>query len=382
MGKNAKHMRWWPRPWEYREAEAWLEDMAAKGWRLESIGLVFAKFVQVEPAEIKYRCVLHNSSLFASDVDAFVMSYLDAGWKSIGYIKNTKVFSGGSELDDPTDLIRQEKYARKRILAEVIWLLITILVFVAGFSVFAFDTGRYLNTVLNREITFSIVALWLINYWAFSLVDLLAYRRRKPDRPKIRPGKYSSAAWVIHVVIIVLLFPGPKDLIEAFVEERAVDPRVKLEEVINISQAQFQSDKSGICYAKDGYGVLYPYHRMDIGHYELIPLNREADEPNFTLFTLAYYKALFGTTARQLGEMLSGYKLFVHSYIKLDEPMSQSDHKYGFDRVWKSDDGDRHAVVAVKGNAVYYFQIDGPITSDQIVLYLQRKAGISPAVSD
>ena len=35
--------------------EAWLEDMAGRGWRLEKMTLCFASFRQAEPAEVRYR---------------------------------------------------------------------------------------------------------------------------------------------------------------------------------------------------------------------------------------------------------------------------------------------------------------------------------------
>lgn len=62
--------------------EAWLEDMARCGWRLEKMTFCFVRFRRAEPAEVRYRLdVLTNEKL--SQEEELNAYYAECGWERV-----------------------------------------------------------------------------------------------------------------------------------------------------------------------------------------------------------------------------------------------------------------------------------------------------------
>lgn len=378
MARNVKHMRWWPRPWEYRQAEAWLTDMAAKGWRLQSIGFVFAKFINAEPAPMRYRCVLYDSTIMPSDVDALELSYLNAGWKSLGYKKNVKVFSIEADdrnVDDPIDLDRQEKLARKCINAKIIWVILSVLLYVGGFCWLNIDLEQYLNFTIKYEIIYAAISLWFINYWVFSISDLLKYFRLKKYPVRARPDGSILAPWIIHVLLLtIFLVPEPYNLARTYMEPQRVAPTIYVSNIVEVSQAPFSVDEDEICIAIDGYGVFFPYRRVEFGAAELLTQGSNADDVDSSYFSVLHYRALFDSSALSLCEKLEQCEMMFGTLWISNEPLQPKSDTMGFDRLWIRDDYSRqqHAVLAVLGCDVFFIDFDGPINSDQLITFLKN----------
>lgn len=60
MSKKRKICGVWLNEWHLEEHEAWFEDMAKQGWKLEKFGYWIATFVESEPEEISYRVEIAN----------------------------------------------------------------------------------------------------------------------------------------------------------------------------------------------------------------------------------------------------------------------------------------------------------------------------------
>ncbi len=380
MDKECKRMRWWPRPWEYREAEAWLEDMAAKGWALESLGFVFAKFMKTEPAARRYRCVLYDS---IEDQDSLVKSYEDIGWKCHGFNKSQKVFSpktDASEIPDPTDVIRQEKLARQRVRAKIILVILSVIIFVVGVFGITADTANFLNKTVQREITYTLIFLWFVNYWLLSAVELLG--RVRSDKMKGHPtsGRFRGALSAINIImLVILLVPGPICLVQRNLEKRVVESAFLVSDLVEKSDSPFSVEEYDNGIAIEGYGVFTLYQRVEFGSAEVYEQGFNTADSEPVYYSVSRYQALFPSGALALGERLHRYQRFFDTYIEDDEPLLPMPDNRGFDKLWAWDSKkiEHHLVLAVSGCDVYYMNIYGPLSSDQLIRYLQQEAGIA-----
>lgn len=87
-----KYRRWWFDGWQAGQAEAWLEDLALAGWRLESIGMRYAKFTISEPAMLRYACVPRDSLYDGQEEGSIRDAFFTAGWQCIDDHEKTLVF--------------------------------------------------------------------------------------------------------------------------------------------------------------------------------------------------------------------------------------------------------------------------------------------------
>jgi hypothetical protein len=75
--------RKWFWAWQDEKEEAWLTEMAQKGFMLENVNLPGRYvFRQAEPANYVYR--LDYQSLKARDRDSYLQLFEDAGWECVG----------------------------------------------------------------------------------------------------------------------------------------------------------------------------------------------------------------------------------------------------------------------------------------------------------
>jgi hypothetical protein len=68
--------------WNDGREEAWLRDMALRGWHLEFVGPFFYRFRKGEPADVTYRLDLQTAGKF--DKAEYLGLFRDAGWEHVG----------------------------------------------------------------------------------------------------------------------------------------------------------------------------------------------------------------------------------------------------------------------------------------------------------
>jgi hypothetical protein len=72
--------------WEDEKEEQWLENMAAEGWRLESVAPFFYKFHQMAPEEVVYRLDYKNT--LDKDYADYSTIFCDSGWELVAGMSN------------------------------------------------------------------------------------------------------------------------------------------------------------------------------------------------------------------------------------------------------------------------------------------------------
>ena len=75
--------------YEYEYMEAWLEDLARKGWILKSMYACFATFEESEPKELRYR-IVPNAAFKAEDEE--ISFYEENGWHFADCSRGLNVF--------------------------------------------------------------------------------------------------------------------------------------------------------------------------------------------------------------------------------------------------------------------------------------------------
>ena len=75
--------------YEYEYMEAWLEDLARKGWILKSMYACFATFEESEPKELRYR-IVPNAAFKAEDEE--IAFYEENGWHFADCSRGLNVF--------------------------------------------------------------------------------------------------------------------------------------------------------------------------------------------------------------------------------------------------------------------------------------------------
>lgn len=75
--------------YEYEYMEAWLEDLARRGWILKSMYACFATFEESEPKKLRYR-IVPNAAFKAEDEE--ISFYEENGWHFADCSRGLNVF--------------------------------------------------------------------------------------------------------------------------------------------------------------------------------------------------------------------------------------------------------------------------------------------------
>ncbi|MBU0935629.1 MAG: DUF2812 domain-containing protein, partial [Spirochaetes bacterium] len=109
--KTLKKFRLYPL-WEDAREAAWLEEQAAKGWQLETVGWPgIYRFREAQPAKVSYRMDYFSGK----DRDAWLNLFEEAGWQPVcsctGYHYFRHPMGSGREIfTDRSSLL--QKYRR------------------------------------------------------------------------------------------------------------------------------------------------------------------------------------------------------------------------------------------------------------------------------
>lgn len=100
MGRaKYRHRLWCFDYFQFEQAEAWLMDMAAAGWRLKSVRRL-AKFERCEPAVIRYRCLWDDFTYYVKRNEA-LQEYARLGWVHVASVSSMLVLSAPDSEEIP-----------------------------------------------------------------------------------------------------------------------------------------------------------------------------------------------------------------------------------------------------------------------------------------
>lgn len=155
-GKNKKITFFDFLPYECDVAEVYLEEMAEKGWLLESIHGAFLKFKKIEPCKVKYTVdVQHKiSELDYSDSDIaleYREYYNAAGWNYVCQKGKIQVFYTEDYRNTTPIQSQEEKFKSvfKASLNRILSSLVLILLFVLNLSMQLFTGSVDLTLATN-----------------------------------------------------------------------------------------------------------------------------------------------------------------------------------------------------------------------------------------
>jgi hypothetical protein len=183
MGALRKHRWFWP--WQDDQEEAWLESMAAEGWRLSSVGLFGVyQFYTAEPERVVYR-LDYMPTKNMKEFGEYQQMFIDAGWTYVGEMSNWRywckaMLPGVAEeiFTDRESKVR--KYRRVFIYLAFIFLLLLVL----GNSLFFNPAGagaRYAGMgIFIRAIQLIYLVLYALYIYIFVRLGLriLELKRR------------------------------------------------------------------------------------------------------------------------------------------------------------------------------------------------------------
>lgn len=370
MSKNRKLARWWFGPWEYRQAKAWLEDYAAKGWQLEFFGLIFTSFQKCEPALIKYKCVLGNSPY--EEEQKLKDAYKEAGWKFIDKkLEIMLVFSqeaSDSSVTDPTDQTEQLKLTRRSLRGKFMKFIVSIIAFI-GFLFFSYyeatDAYMFANYFIKHELHTVFILTWFISYWITCIrpIKLLFSLKKLDECDQISTvnikKKFLSRA-VCYIIAFIILVPGPIFIVNIWTFEFPAKERFRISDVIPAVKTENTYKQTDSLESTIQFGIMYPYH---ISYYD--SADNISDKEDYILMGFEEYMALTPGLADYLAEKLTDQYWFLRYKTKADSQ--------GFDKLWVDylDVSNWRLILAVQGNHIYYFQIRGPMGVDEMITYLK-----------
>ncbi|MBU3105587.1 DUF2812 domain-containing protein [Clostridium gasigenes] len=103
-------------PYEYKALEKYLEDMALKGWKLQSIRGVILKFKRIEPKRIKYSVdIMDKVSFWGEKNSDRTLEYREyckvAGWNFVCGREKIQVYCSENEIESiPIHTEEEEKF--------------------------------------------------------------------------------------------------------------------------------------------------------------------------------------------------------------------------------------------------------------------------------
>ena len=202
---------------DYEYMESWLEDMAAKGFRLVSMSLCFAIFEKTDAQNLRYRIIPQPAGKTGDEETGF---YEACGWDFVAASRGLSVFC--SSDPDAEELFTDYRSYSQRTRSFMIWCIIGVAAFAyLGWS--NFDNYRELMTecggilhLINEVGLIYFISFWMIGILAICLSITIAvrygmlaarlkrgiHRTKLPFRIRYRMNKVAAAAVCICVVAL------------------------------------------------------------------------------------------------------------------------------------------------------------------------------------
>lgn len=150
--------------WQDEKEEAWLEEMAGRGYHLEQVGfpLVYG-FVEGQPRQMAYR--LDYTSLKKKDRADYYQLFQDAGWERVGEIGGWQYFRKAVEEGERAEIYTDNRSKVAKYQRVLLLLIVLMPVYTAVFSTVEFE-GFFMQIL--QGIMFVIMMLYI--YTVFHLI--------------------------------------------------------------------------------------------------------------------------------------------------------------------------------------------------------------------
>lgn len=197
--------------------EKWYEDMAEKGWQIESIPLPFVhKFKKVPAAEMKYRVIMapnegYYSAFNNNELEEFDQISKDFGWNLVDRSFNLNVYKleEGAANSLYNDDKEEKEILTKGIKGEIIAMVLNLFIFL---GLFFLISGSFYSTSIfySNSTLFNYPASILLLVFIFlSLGDYIVFKKRNKNVAAVRDMKFSklsfSKAYTFLICVALLL---------------------------------------------------------------------------------------------------------------------------------------------------------------------------------
>lgn len=194
--KDKKKRHFGYQPYECTAVEEYLEEMARKGWFLESINMCIFKFKKIEPKKIKYSVdVFEKLSIFDKDNSDLALEYREycerAGWKYIGQNGKVQIFYS-EDYDNIMPIHTDAEVKFKTVFKASFFniLLQLVLVIVFGFNICIQLSGSMVAHSLGSNMGLLTLAL-MVSCVLINFLDVINFFKWAiKAKRKLRENKY------------------------------------------------------------------------------------------------------------------------------------------------------------------------------------------------
>lgn len=166
--------------WEYDKEEKWLNEMAAKGMALVSVGLCKYIFEDCEPGEYSFKIELLDKMPYRSDSEAYIRFLEETGAEHVGsmlrWIYIRKKTSEGA-LDLYSDIESKLRYTRRLQIFFIAMLFLELGIALMNICIGAFSYR--INTVNIYMGIFLLFLAWMCGVAAFKHTKKLQLLQRE-----------------------------------------------------------------------------------------------------------------------------------------------------------------------------------------------------------
>lgn len=218
MLKKTKRVFWGFFSLDYKAMETYLEEMAEKGWMLEKVGVLTAKFRAIEPKKLKF-CVdvFKKGGPFTPENTIEAQEYRKQceklGWTFITSQNYLQFFYADSDVD-PASIQTDDAYEH-RIVESTLWrnemvgMFLASIVAVMGLTRFfpISYKGLLSFTGATGTIFFPMLCVFMLTYTIYGLIRVLKARRNiKKGLPIEKPSLKSARRRIIafHVPVLII----------------------------------------------------------------------------------------------------------------------------------------------------------------------------------
>lgn len=201
---------------DYSAMEQYFEQMAAQGWMLEKIGVIFARFRRIEPAKLRFTVDIFtepHTNPKSRGLQDYITLCEESGWRYVAGANRFQIFcadAGEAPTPIQTDDSLAEKIIHKTLLGpELLVFLLCLPSLLLNFSLlFKFPYTRlYTNIGMLSAFYFPVFAIPLSFYLVSYLLWLIQAKRnvlRGLPLPKVHLG-WARARGITMLVVAVLL---------------------------------------------------------------------------------------------------------------------------------------------------------------------------------
>lgn len=391
-GKIKKKFLWLD-GWNIEEQEAWLTDMASKGWKLISTEGSFAKFEQCEPSKVNYRCDVFklNDTQESSPIEL----YEEAGWEYVSSRGLVHIFRSHEDANiveihtDPVEQAETISVLKKDITKRgMLIVFLSMLIILLTLITLRIDpVGNYLS---NKFVEVMVIILAYM-YISTNMIGAILHMSRlikklksgnlfehkieykkKMNRNKTIAILFNGIAllWVVSV-FVGLIGTITKDRFPPIPEGDI--PLVRMSDIMDessyirrVSIYKNKGDRGNYYLASSS--LLVP---------KQLELNESVEVPgvmwgdNSGVYSPTIYSYIYETRGEWIAKNLT--KELVEKYNYYTEEGYRYENKSGFDELWVEEEENSFAFIGRVGKNVYRIVYYGKEPYEQIAKLVLEK---------